>query len=302
MATAPAIVWNFGFAPEDQHLPDVHQKPNQPKILEFSGVFRGRELTRKDARLSSRVRALDNLLAGGIPRGRISEVVGPAGSGKTAIAASFAASTTNRGEVAAWIDLPNAFDPAAIESAGADLGRILWAFSDGAGAIKRAGDSTRNALKASETILGAGGFGLLVIDFGAMRYPLTQSAALRLARAAERSGTAVITMGTYRMFGTFAAITLGLGRPRPCFDRVAPKSPALFDGLRIEAVVIRNKLGGQGRRAELFAGAAHETLRSPEFLAAPTPSEKHADGTPTKNSDDALPSVGSRKFAINFQR
>ncbi|MFZ0679830.1 hypothetical protein, partial [Candidatus Binatus sp.] len=37
--------------------------------LEFSGVFRGHELTRKDRRLSSGLVPLDALIDGGIPRG-----------------------------------------------------------------------------------------------------------------------------------------------------------------------------------------------------------------------------------------
>ena len=49
-------------------------------------------------------------------------------------------------------------------------------------------------LKAAEWILAAGGFGLLVIDFGdAIRF-IPQSSALRLARIAERSGAAIIIL------------------------------------------------------------------------------------------------------------
>ena len=41
------------------------------QIAEFSGVFRGRELTRKDRRLSSGIAALDVILGGGIARLRL---------------------------------------------------------------------------------------------------------------------------------------------------------------------------------------------------------------------------------------
>ena len=71
------------------------QVVRKPQQLEFSGVFRGHELTRKDRRLSSGLAPLDALIDGGIPRGRISEITGRAGSGKTSIAASFAAFATS---------------------------------------------------------------------------------------------------------------------------------------------------------------------------------------------------------------
>ena len=99
----------------------------RPQQLEFSGVFRGHELTRKDRRLSSGLAPLDALIDGGIPRGRISEITGRAGSGKTSIAASFASFATHRGEVAAWLDASGSFDPESMAAAGVELRRMLWA-------------------------------------------------------------------------------------------------------------------------------------------------------------------------------
>jgi hypothetical protein len=236
------------------------------QIAEFSGVFRGRELTRKDRRLSSGIAALDAILDGGIVRGRVSEIVGRPGFGRTSLSASFAAIATRHGEVAAWIDSAGAFDPHSIAAAGADLSRILWV---GADALVRARDSAespaaefmptrshgspktgiRPVLLAAEMVLGAGGFGLVVIDFGSHARTLTLSAALRLARAAERSGAAVIVLAERRTCGTFAALSLVLGRIRPFFSRTAPGAPVLFDGMRVEAYVARNKLGGSGQAA-----------------------------------------------------
>src|SRR6185437_9735254 len=71
------------------------------QLAEFSGVFRGRELTRKDRRLSSGIAPLDAILSGGIVRGRVSEILGRPGFGRTSLAASFAAIATRRGEVVA---------------------------------------------------------------------------------------------------------------------------------------------------------------------------------------------------------
>ena len=271
--------------------------PSRPverqQLIEFTGVFKGRELTRKGRRLASGLAPLDSLLDGGIARGRISEIVGPPSSGKTAIVAAFAASATGRGEVAAWLDLPDAFDPLSVEAAGADLNRILWtSFGGRSGRIRagylssdvfdpdaiepsrrrRAASPWSAALKAAEMVLEAGGFGLLVLDFGAARYPLAESAALRLARAAERSGAAVLALAERRMCGTFAALTLSLGRRSTRFSRPAPGAPALFDGLALEARVTRNKLGMLGHRAELdaLAGPLCENPSRPAPDRAPS--------------------------------
>lgn len=248
--------------------PELPNEPNYRKIAEISGIFRGHELTRKDRRLSSGIAPLDRLLAGGIACGRISEITGPNSSGKTTIAAAFAAHASRRGETVGWIDATGAFDPRSIDAAGADLSRILWACvspdvpRQQASGMWNNGARTKYAtvLKAAELLLEAGGFGLVVVDFGAMRYPLTQSAALRLARAAERSGAAVLAVAQYRMCGTFAALTLAANRARACFSRSACGAPALFDGIRIDASVARNKLGVFGHRTELLAVIdLHET-------------------------------------------
>jgi len=219
------------------------------QLPDFSGVFKGRELTRKERRLSSNLEPLNHILDGGIPRGRISEITGRLSSGKTSLAASFIAAATQRGETTAVVDLEGAFDPPAMAAAGVDLDRVLWARASQA-AKSRAAALTHPlgaAWKAAELILEAGGFGLLVVDFGLCVRSIPQSAALRVARLAERSGTSVMILAPYRMCGTFAALSLALSRASTLFERTAA-APALFDGFAIEAVVTRNKLGGSGAR------------------------------------------------------
>ncbi|MFZ0888881.1 MAG: ATPase domain-containing protein [Candidatus Binataceae bacterium] len=236
-----------------------HSHPaNASQPLEFAGVFLGRELTRKERRLSSGLISLDTLIGGGIVRGRISEIVGPSGSGKTSLAARFIAAATRRGEAAAWIDLAGAFDPASAAASGVDLPRTLWvhpaAASSGAGRARdpeRPFPFFRNQVekkfqRAIELVLKAGGFGVVVVDFGNGARALLQSTALRIARLAERAGTAVIVLGSHRMCGTFAALSLALKCGRVSFTRIGP---ALFDGFAVQARVARNKLGGTGADA-----------------------------------------------------
>ena len=100
----------------------------------------------------------------------------------------------------------------------------------------------------------------------------TQSAALRLARAAERSGAAVIVIGSRRLCGTFAALSLRLKRARTCFSRESRWAPGLFDGLAIEAQVMRNKLGGAGASASWEALADPSSMWMSGATAESTPS------------------------------
>jgi hypothetical protein len=241
------------------------QVVKRPQQFEFSGVFRGHELTRKDRRLSSGLAPLDALIDGGIPRGRISEITGRAGSGKTSIAASFAAFATRRGEVAAWLDSSGSFDPESMAAAGVELRRMLWASMKSASQLARAtlphsrfaaGPLARHQsaiVKAAELVLEAGGFGLVVVDFGEAPRALTYASSLRIARAAERTGAAVIAIAPWRMCGTFAALSIAVSRAKTSFSRLAPGSPVMFDGLAVDAMVARNKMGGTGRHVRVRA-------------------------------------------------
>jgi len=197
------------------------------------------------------------LLEGGIPRGRISEIIGRRSCGKTSLAAAFISSATRRGEVAAVIDLANAFDPSTMAEAGVELSRVLWIQPGNAtaqsflsplpqsvvGEGEGEGSDTlqvlpqlfqtafpnrrrsalngaaRSFLRAAEMVLEAGGFGLLVMDFGESGFTLTPSSALRLARMAERSATAVLMLATRPLCGTFAALSLDLIPTRAIFSR-----------------------------------------------------------------------------------
>jgi hypothetical protein len=273
MAALPALAIQL---PETDVLNGQTASAEQlQQLLEFPGVFKGHELTRKEGRLTCGISQID-VLIGGLARGRISEITGPISSGKTTIAASFASAASRRGEVVGWVDVPGAFDPRSLEAAGAELARIMWVSLPKKPASSRGGfinkeRERRIELKAAELILEAGGFGLVVIDFGAMRFPLSQSAALRLAHAAERSGTAVLALASNRVCGTFAALTLSMSTLRASFSRMSKDAPALFDGLRLEALVERNKLGRFGDRAQLFAAVDPSSNPDSPLIPIPLP-------------------------------
>src|SRR5205814_69473 len=69
----------------------------------------------------------DRLLSGGLPRGRLTELVGRRSNGRFSIVLAALASATSCGEAAALVDRGNHLDPQSAREAGVDLGRLLWA-------------------------------------------------------------------------------------------------------------------------------------------------------------------------------
>jgi recombination protein RecA len=72
------------------------------------------------------IASIDELLAGGLPLGAITELVGPECSGRTSLALSFVSRMTQAGKVCAWIDVSNMLKPESAAAVGMDLSRLLW--------------------------------------------------------------------------------------------------------------------------------------------------------------------------------
>ncbi len=96
-------------------------------------------------------------LTGGLPRGSLSEIFGPASSGRTSLMYSMLAHATSREETCALVDTNDVFAPTAASAAGIDFDRLLW--------VRCAGD-LEDAFKATDLLLHAGGFGLVILDLG----------------------------------------------------------------------------------------------------------------------------------------
>ena len=79
---------------------------------------------------SSGIPAVD-VLTGGLPRGCLTELCGPASSGRTTVLLAALAAATRRGEFCALIDASDALDPNSAAAADIDLDRLLWVRCDG---------------------------------------------------------------------------------------------------------------------------------------------------------------------------
>jgi recombination protein RecA len=134
---------------------------------------------------------LDRRMGSGWPRGELSEIVGPASSGRTAVLCATLAAATGRGEIVALVDALDRFDPPSAAEAGVVLSHVLWARGDA--------DLDR-AVKAFGLVLQAGGFGVSVLDVGDVsmralaRLPFTTWR--RLQRAVEGSDTAALLVAS----------------------------------------------------------------------------------------------------------
>ena len=70
--------------------------------------------------------ALDLALGiGGMPRGRIAEIFGPEGSGKTTLATHVVAEAQRNGGICAYIDAEHAMDPVYAKAIGVDVDELL---------------------------------------------------------------------------------------------------------------------------------------------------------------------------------
>src|SRR5690242_9384155 len=75
--------------------------------------------------LPARIAAFDAAVSG-IPRGSVTDLYGPASSGRTSLVLALMSEVAAREEFCALVDASDAFDPASAAEAGVALERLLW--------------------------------------------------------------------------------------------------------------------------------------------------------------------------------
>jgi len=222
-----------------------------PAALELpAGVTQGYVTDVPDERISSGDPALDELSGGGFPRGRLSEISGPLSSGRTSLAWSLLAAATARGEVAALVDPSDRFDPARGAASGIRLERLLWVRP------RRMVD----ALAASEILLAARGFAVVVLDLAdGMPRDLadrTFTAWPRLSRHAEASRATLVVLGLERETAGAAHLSIALARPQPLRPRHRLRR-TIFSGIEGRAEIDRARRAAiAGRQQSVRFGSA----------------------------------------------
>jgi recombination protein RecA len=203
---------------------------------------------------------------GGIPRGRVIEVIGPESSGKTTIALMMVACFQALGEIAAYVDAEHALDPTYASKLNVDVDNLLISQPD----------YGEHALGVTEALVRSGLVSVIVIDSVAALVPkaelegdmgashmglqarLMSQALRKLTGVASKSGTTLIFINQIRekigvMFGSpetttggralkfYSSIRLDVRR------RGALKDGDVEIGHQMEVKAIKNKVGSPKR-------------------------------------------------------
>jgi recombination protein RecA len=215
--------------------------------------------------------ALDHALGvGGIPRGRVIEIYGPEGAGKTTLAQHIVAEAQRRGGVAAFIDMEHALDPTYAARCGVDVENLLISQPD----------TGEQALEIAETLIRSGAVDVVVVDSVAALVPraeiegemgdshpglqarLMSQALRKLSGAVKQSNTALVFTNQLR-----EKIGVMYGNPETTSGGRALKfyASVRLDVRRITAIKDRGEVIGNRTRVRVTKNKVAPPFRVVEF-------------------------------------
>jgi len=206
---------------------------------------------------------------GGVPRGRVIEIFGPEGSGKTTLALHILAEAQKKGGVGAFVDAEHALDPDYAKRIGVNIDDLLISQPD----------SGEQALQIVETLVESGEVDAIVVDSVAALVPkaeiagemgdfqiglqarLMSQALRKLSGIISKTKTVVIFLNQTRMkigvmFGNPETTPGGLALKfyasvRIDLRRIAQiKQKDEIIGSRIKAKIVKNKVAPPFKTAE----------------------------------------------------
>ena len=168
----------------------------------FGDAFKHHEVKSPEV-IATGIVQIDSLAAGGLPRGAITEIFGPASSGRTSFMLATLAAATNHEEVCALVDTNNTLDPEAAMRASVNFERLLWI---------RCNNNLEHAFKAADLLLQGGGFGIVMLDLGDLSAKaarrIISSWWFRFRRVVENSPTALLVITQDCSVRSCAALSL----------------------------------------------------------------------------------------------
>lgn len=219
-------------------------------------------------------------LVGGLPRGALTEIFGPPGSGRTSLLFSALCERTAAAEACALVDGSDAFDPHSAEAAGIDLKRLLWVRCR----------TLEQSFRATDFLLAAGGFGFIALDLGDTPGELVHRVPLdtwfRFRRAVEGTPTILFVVEEEPHAKTCASLVLQVeaggsrwnltsgaeasanvqaGTGASLADSCRYPFSRLLDGSEIRAELVRSRTR-QGAKTD-YRGARDPLARSGQAIA-----------------------------------
>jgi len=215
--------------------------------------------------------ALDLALGvGGVPRGRVTEIYGPEGSGKTTVCQHIVAEAQRMGGVAAFIDMEHALDPTYAAKCGVDVDELYISQPD----------TGEQALEIAEALVRSGALDVIVVDSVAALVPraeiegemgdshpglqarLMSQALRKLSGAIKVSNTAMIFTNQLRH-----KIGVMFGSPETTSGGMALKfyASVRLDIRRIQAIKAGGDVVGNRTRVKVKKNKVAPPFRECEF-------------------------------------
>jgi len=215
--------------------------------------------------------ALDLALGiGGIPRGRITEIFGNEGSGKTTLALHIIAEAQKLGGSGVYVDAEHALDPIYSKNIGVDVERLVISQPD----------TGEEALEITEELVRSGAVDVVVVDSVAALVPraeiegemgdahvglqarLMSQALRKLVGAIGRSATAVIFINQLR---EKVGIVFGNPEVTPGGRALKFYSSVRIDLRRTESIKVGNEAIGTRVRAKVVKNKVAPPFRMVEY-------------------------------------